>query len=122
MMRAAQKAELEKTLWKTANELRGHVDGWDFKSYVLGMLFYRFISENLTHFINEGEREAGEVDFDYAQIDDEQAEQIREAIVEEKGFFMPPLTYSRTSGAAQPAGTLPWARRTRTPLYSASRS
>lgn len=89
-MRATQKAELEKTLWKTANELRGHVDGWDFKAYVLGILFYRFISENLTHFINAGEREAGDVDFDYAKISDGQAEQIRDSIVEEKGFFMPP--------------------------------
>ena len=106
MMRAAQKAELEKTLWRTANELRGHVDGWDFKSYVLGMLFYRFISENLTHFINEGEREAGEVDFDYAQIDDEQAEQIREAIVEEKGFFMlPSHLFENVWGRAAGRGT-----------------
>lgn len=103
MMRAAQKAELEKTLWKSANELRGHVDGWDFKSYVLGMLFYRFISENLTHFINEGERGAGDVDFDYTKISDRQAEMIRDSIVEEKGFFMPPShlfqnVYRRASG------------------------
>lgn len=44
----AQRAELHKTIWRIANDLRGSVDGWDFKSYVLGMLFYRFISENLT--------------------------------------------------------------------------
>lgn len=103
-MRALQKAQLEKTLWKTANELRGHVDGWDFKAYVLGMLFYRFISENLTHFINKGEHEAGFTDFDYTKIDDEQAEQIRESIVEEKGFFMLPSqlfqsVYRRAAGA-----------------------
>lgn len=90
MIRAAQKAELEKTLWRTAKELRGHVDGWDFKAYVLGMLFYRFISENLTHFINEGEHEAGDTDFDYAKISDEQAVTIRDGLVEAKGFFMPP--------------------------------
>src|SRR5699024_7871756 len=106
MMRAPQKAELENTLWRTANELRGHVAGCDFKSYVLGMLFYRFISENLTHFINEGEREAGEDDFDYAQIDDEQAEQIREAIVEEKGFFMlPSHLFEHVWGRAAGRGT-----------------
>src|SRR5699024_10395015 len=106
MMRAPQKAELENTLWRTANELRGHVAGCDFKSYVLGMLFYRFISENLTQFINEGEREAGEVDFDYAQIDDEQAEQIREAIVEEKGFFMlPSHLFENVWGRAAGRGT-----------------
>src|SRR5699024_12600103 len=73
MMRAAQKAELEKTLWRTANELRGHVDGWDFKSYVLGMLFYRCISENLTHFIHEGERVDGDADCEYSRITVEQA-------------------------------------------------
>lgn len=108
-MRALQKAQLEKTLWKTANELRGHVDGWDFKAYVLGMLFYRFISENLTHFINKGEHEAGFTDFDYTKIDDEQAEQIRESIVEEKGFFMLPSqlfqsVYRRAAGAGTDQG------------------
>ena len=51
--------------------MRGSVDGWDFKSYVLGLLFYRFISENLTTYINEGEREAGDVDFSYAALADE---------------------------------------------------
>ena len=48
-----QRAELHKTIWRIANDLRGSVDGWDFKSYVLGMLFYRFISENLTAYLNE---------------------------------------------------------------------
>lgn len=43
-----QRAELHKTIWRIANDLRGSVDGWDFKTYVLGILFYRFISENLT--------------------------------------------------------------------------
>ena len=52
----AQRAELHKTIWRIANDLRGSVDGWDFKTYVLGMLFYRFISENLTVYINAGER------------------------------------------------------------------
>ena len=55
----AQRAELHKTIWRIANDLRGSVDGWDFKSYVLGMLFYRFISENLTAYLNEAERKAG---------------------------------------------------------------
>ena len=57
--RDAQRAELHKTIWRIANDLRGSVDGWDFKSYVLGMLFYRFISENLTAYVNEQERKAG---------------------------------------------------------------
>ena len=51
-----ERAELHKTIWRIANDLRGSVDGWDFKSYVLGMLFYRFISENLTGYLNEQER------------------------------------------------------------------
>jgi len=46
-----ERAELHKTIWQIANDLRGSVDGWDFKTYVLGMLFYRFISENLTYYI-----------------------------------------------------------------------
>ena len=55
----AQRAELHKTIWRIANDLRGSVDGWDFKTYVLGMLFYRFISENLAAYINSFERAAG---------------------------------------------------------------
>ena len=56
----SQRAELHRTIWRIANDLRGSVDGWDFKSYVLGMLFYRFISENLTAYLNEQERKAGD--------------------------------------------------------------
>jgi type I restriction enzyme M protein len=63
-----QRAELHKTIWRIANQLRGSVDGWDFKSYVLGMLFYRFISENLTAYINAEERKAGHADFDYVTL------------------------------------------------------
>lgn len=58
----AQRAELHKAIWRIANDLRGSVDGWDFKSYVLGVLFYRFISENLAAYINRLEREAGATD------------------------------------------------------------
>ncbi|PZF66708.1 type I restriction-modification system subunit M [Curtobacterium sp. MCPF17_047] len=85
-----QRAELHKTIWRIANDLRGSVDGWDFKSYVLGMLFYRFISENLTAYINKGEHEAGDGDFDYAHLDDKQAEFARVEVVAEKGFFVLP--------------------------------
>ena len=85
-----QRAELHKTIWQVATDLRGSVDGWDFKSYVLGMLFYRFISENLISYINKGEREAGAPDFDFAQLSDEDAEFAREEIVNEKGFFIRP--------------------------------
>ena len=71
--RDMERAELHRTIWNIANDLRGSVDGWDFKQYVLGMLFYRYISENLTNFINKGEREAGDPDFDYAKMSDEEA-------------------------------------------------
>ena len=86
----AQRAELHKTIWRIANDLRGSVDGWDFKSYVLGMLFYRFISENLRTFINAGENDAGEPDFDYVDLPDAQAEGTWRDIVSEKGFFIYP--------------------------------
>ncbi|MGP9722239.1 type I restriction-modification system subunit M [Corynebacterium sp. AOP40-4SA-5] len=85
-----QRAELHKTIWRIANDLRGSVDGWDFKSYVLGMLFYRFISENLTAYINHAEHDAGNADFDYAQLPDAQAEFGRAETVEEKGFYILP--------------------------------
>ena len=85
-----QRAELHKTIWKMANELRGSVDGWDFKSYVLGLLFYRFISENLTDYLNAAEHAAGNSDFNYAQLSDRQAELGRDDTVAEKGFYILP--------------------------------
>ena len=68
-----ERAELHRTIWGIANALRGSVDGWDFKQYVLGILFYRYISENLTNYINRGEFEAGNKDFDYSLLNDEDA-------------------------------------------------
>ena len=85
-----ERAELHRTIWGIANDLRGSVDGWDFKQYVLGMLFYRFISENLANYINKSEHEAENLDFDYAQLSDVEAEQIREDMVNTKGFFILP--------------------------------
>ena len=85
-----ERAELHRTIWNIANDLRGSVDGWDFKQYVLGMLFYRYISENLTNYINQYQWEAGEKDFDYADISDKEAKQIKDDMVSEKGFFMLP--------------------------------
>lgn len=89
-MSNVERAELHKTIWKIANDLRGSVDGWDFKQYVLGTLFYRFISENLTNYLNEHQREAGIKDFDYAKLSDDQAEFGRKETVLEKGFFILP--------------------------------
>lgn len=86
----SQRAELHKTIWRIANDLRGSVDGWDFKSYVLGMLFYRFISENLSSFVNAAEHEAGDPGFDFARIDDATAERARVDMVEVKGFYILP--------------------------------
>lgn len=85
-----ERDELHRAIWAIADELRGSIDGWDFKSYVLGMMFYRYISENLTNYINEGEIEAGNEDFDYAKLSDEEAEQAREDLVQTKGFFILP--------------------------------
>ncbi|TPH31864.1 type I restriction-modification system subunit M [Helicobacter pylori] len=84
-----ERNELHNTIWKVANELRGSVDGWDFKQYVLGILFYRYISENMTHYINKEERKR-DPSFDYALLSDEEAERAREHLIEEKGFFIPP--------------------------------
>lgn len=90
MTKEAQRAELHKTIWRIANDLRGSVDGWDFKSYVLGMLFYRFISENLTAYLNDHEHRAGNKDFNYASIKDKDAEFGRRETVVEKGFYILP--------------------------------
>lgn len=85
-----QRAELHKTIWRIANDLRGAVDGWDFKSYVLGTLFYRFISENLAAYVNEQERKAGDKAFEYAALADAKAEFGRKETVAEKGFYILP--------------------------------
>lgn len=85
-----ERTELHRAIWNIANDLPGSVDGWDFKQYVLGMLFYRYISENLAAYINAGEHEAGRTDFDYASISDSEAEDIRQDMVLTKGFFILP--------------------------------
>lgn len=87
----AQRAELHRKIWAIADDVRGAVDGWDFKQYILGILFYRFISENITEFFNVAEHEAGDPEFDYANISDAEAEQdFRPNTVEDKGFFILP--------------------------------
>jgi len=90
MTKEQQRDELHRAIWQIANDLRGAVDGWDFKSYVLGFLFHRFISENLTTFLNREENRAGNVDFDYAKLPDAEAEFGRADTVKEKGFYMLP--------------------------------
>ncbi len=90
MTKEQERAELHRAIWQIANDLRGSVDGWDFKQYVLGMLFYRFISENLTNYINADERRTGKKDFDYTELSDKEAEFGRVDTVKEKGFYILP--------------------------------
>lgn len=90
MARELERDELHRTIWQIANDLRGSVDGWDFKTYVLGMLFYRFISENLTSYINKEEQRTGHKNFNYADISDKDAELGRVDTVKEKGFYILP--------------------------------
>ena len=90
MATRSERDELHRTIWDIANKLRGKVDGWDFKAYVLGTIFYRYISENLTMYVNRMQEEADEEGFDYASFPDECAEEAREQLVAEKGFFILP--------------------------------
>ena len=85
-----EREELHKAIWSIADDLRGSVDGWDFKQYILGIMFYRYISENITNYINDGERKAGDTSFDYAKLKDSEAEPERANLVKEKGFFILP--------------------------------
>lgn len=87
-----ERNELHKTIWDIANDLRGHVDGWEFKNYVLGFLFYRYISEYIAKYINDREHEQGSTnDFDYTKIEDSQiTQEIIEEVARTKGFFIKP--------------------------------
>ena len=85
-----ERAELHKTIWKIANDLRGSVDGWEFKAYVLGSIFYRFISENICDYFNQRMHDLGYADFNYAEMKDEEAQGGKQDAVQTKGFFMLP--------------------------------
>lgn len=86
MTSTQQRAELQKKIWQIANEVRGSVDGWDFKQYVLGTLFYRFISENFSDYI-----EGGDESVDYASLpDDAITPEIKEDAIKTKGYFIYP--------------------------------
>lgn len=81
-----QRAELQAKIWRIANDVRGSVDGWDFKQYVLGTLFYRFISENFTSYI-----EGGDESIDYASLPDEViTPEIKDDAIKTKGYFIYP--------------------------------
>lgn len=86
MSSAIQRAELQSQIWKIANDVRGSVDGWDFKQYVLGTLFYRFISENFSSYI-----EAGDESVKYAELpDDIITKEIKDDAIKTKGYFIYP--------------------------------
>jgi type I restriction enzyme M protein len=86
MTSTAQRAELQAKIWRIANEVRGSVDGWDFKHFVLGALFYRFISENFTKYI-----EGGDESVDYASFQDDQiSSEIKDDAIKTKGYFIYP--------------------------------
>ncbi len=86
-----EREELHRAIWAIADELRGAVDGWDFKNYVLGTMFYRYISENLASCVNANEWEAGDASFDYGALPDHAvSEEVRSDLVNVKGFFIPP--------------------------------
>ena len=88
--REQERKALHDAIWAIADELRGAVDGWDFKNYVLGTMFYRYISENLASYIDEGEHAAGNPGFSYAKMNDKDAESAKKDLIQEKGFFIPP--------------------------------
>ena len=85
-----ERAELHKTIWKIANDLRGSVDGWEFKAYVLGSIFYRFISEYIADYFNKRMHDFGQKNFNYADMPDEQAKGGKMDAVQTKGFFILP--------------------------------
>lgn len=86
MSSAAQRAELQSQIWKIANDVRGSIDGWDFKQYVLGTLFYRFISENFSNYI-----EGGDDSVNYAALSDEViTDEIKSDAIRTKGYFVYP--------------------------------
>ncbi|MEG1049672.1 MAG: type I restriction-modification system subunit M, partial [Oscillospiraceae bacterium] len=86
MSSTTQRAELQAKIWKIANDVRGSVDGWDFKQYVLGTLFYRFISENFSNYIAGGDESVN-----YAELDDNAiSREIKADAVKTKGYFIYP--------------------------------
>ena len=102
-----ERNELHRSIWSIADDLRGAVDGWDFKSYILGIMFYRYVSENLADYINKNEHEAGNTDFDYSKMSNQDAEPARKDLVKEKGFFiLPSELFCNVTARAENDGNL----------------
>lgn len=97
MSSATQRTKLQSQIWKIANDVRGSVDGWDFKQYVLGTLFYRFISENFSSYI-----EGGDDSVNYAELNDDViTNEIKEDAIKTKGYFIyPSQMFSRIAKTA----------------------
>ena len=89
-LNASQREELHRAIWAIADELRGSVDGWDFKNYVLGTMFYRYLSERLTTLVDKDEHENGDLSFSYANLSDEKAQIGKKDTVNTAGFFILP--------------------------------
>ena len=85
-----ERAELHRTIWNIANDLRGSVDGWYFRQYVLGLLFYRYISENLNDYINKIQKLSGVNNFNYKKLSNNEALKFKNAILKNKGLFILP--------------------------------
>jgi len=100
MTSSQQRAELQRRIWQIANDVRGAVDGWDFKQYVLGTLFYRFISENFAAYI-----EGGDDSIHYAELPDSViTPEIKDDAIKTKGYFIyPSQLFARVAASASPA-------------------
>jgi type I restriction enzyme M protein len=96
MTSTQQRAALQRQIWQIANDVRGSVDGWDFKQYVLGTLFYRFISENFASYI-----EAGDDSIHYAELpDDVITPDIKDDAIKTKGYLFIPASCLPTIAAS----------------------
>lgn len=91
MARKSEKRTIQKIMWDLLTELRGQIDGWDFKNYSLTMIFYKFLSENFEQYINNNEKESGDENFKYSEITNAEAEEdFKSSLLEYPGYFIKP--------------------------------
>jgi type I restriction enzyme M protein len=118
MTSTQQRAALQRQIWAIANDVRGSVDGWDFKQYVLGTLFYRFISENFALYI-----EAGDDSIHYAALSDEViTPDIKDDAIKTKGYFIYPsqLFATMAKNAGECNFRANWSFKISSPLWRVS--
>ena len=94
MISIQQREQLHSQIWKMAGEVRGAVDGWDFKQFVLGMLFYRFLSEHFAAYVEDGDD--GEIPY-ADRLDEDISEESRVVLIVQKGYFIAPASSLRMS-------------------------